>query len=336
MKRSKAIALAVAALFAITALMVIPAVSGIPEYVHPAAGGTPGASHWDFSAFAVTWQLNPSTGSNVTGSRSVADVLQASFATWQAAPNTALQVSRGPDSNSTSPGFDANSSSNFNLVCFVCQGDFSKDTGALAVTITTLEDRPGGPTGHGGHTTFVGQIIDADILFNPSTQFATSSDGTGQDLQTVATHEIGHFLGLDHSGVARAVMFPFAAPNETTLSYDDVAVVSSLYPKGSADYPPATVSGTVTLSGSGPIFGAHVFLDSTTGSEPLSGFNVRKSPIGTLTFPDGTYRITGVPADSYTVAAEPLDDPVKNGDVSDYGPAFGRQSVVTNFTTRYH
>ena len=166
---------------------------------------------------------------------------------------------------------------------------------------------------------------------NPSTQFDTGG-GTGQNLQTVATHEIGHFFGLDHSAVVRAVMFPFAPDILTTLSYDDVAGISSLYPQGTPDVATGSISGKVRLSGSS-VFGAHVFANSTTSALPFA--NVRKTPIGTLTLTDGSYTIRGVPPDSYLVVAEPLDLPVTDSDVS-WASEFNQAKVQTNFTTRWH
>src|SRR5690242_5859586 len=323
--------LAVAALVAVAGMALLcaaPMQSFTPNLT--AGGAGPQMDHWDFSAFPVTWNLNPKTGDNITGSRSVADVMQASFDTWLASPNASINVSRGLDSSVAAEG---SSPSNINLLCFVCSDtDFSKDAKTLAVTITTTADRIGESDGHGGQARFVGQLMKADILFNPSTQYSTDG-GSGQDLQTVATHEIGHFLGLDHSGVVRAVMFP-AASFIRTLSYDDVAGLSTLYPKASPDVPTGSVSGMVHL-GSGPVFGAHVYADSTTNAFGFSG-NLRKSPIGTLTRPDGSFTIQGLPADSYIITAEPLDGPVNNSDISGYPSAFGQPSVQTNFTTRWH
>src|SRR5207244_13399351 len=101
------------------------------------------------------------------------------------------------------------------------------------------------------------------------------------------------------------------------------------------EVPTGTISGTVRWGGSG-VFGAHVFADSTSAAEPFAAFNVRKTPIGTLTLPDGTYVIRGVPADSYVVTAEPLDLPVADSDLGGYASAFGKGSVQSGFTTRWH
>jgi hypothetical protein len=319
----------VAAIIAITLYRPLPASSHLNDFTSSSAGPQP--DHWAASALPVQWNLNPAHGANIQGSRSVADVIQASFSTWMGAPNTAVSAARGPDSGATAAGFNTT-----NLICFVCNGDFSSEAETLAVTITTTATSVGDSDGRGGRTQFVGQILDADLLFNPTKNFTTDIGGANQDLQTVATHEIGHFFGLDHSAVVRAIMFPFTPDTaNTTLSYDDVGAISATYPKGSPDVATGVISGAVRLSGSA-VFGAHVFADSQTAAQSFSGFNVRKSPIGAMSLTDGTYSITGVPPDSYVVTAEPMDLPVSNSDVSDFPKAFNKTAVQTNFNTRSH
>jgi len=324
----KAFSFAVAALISVAAaILAIPAFSFLPQLT---------ASHvdqWSVSAFPIQWNLNASAGSNVTGSAGVASVIGSSFATWIAAPNTTLPVTQGANS---SVSMESSSPSNINLICFVCSDVQFGGNETLAETITTTADAAGQSDGHGGTTLFAGQIIKADIAFNPGVQFNTGgTGGSGQDMQTVATHEIGHFFGLDHSAVTRAIMYPFAPDVLTTLSYDDVAGISSLYPKAPPDVATSTIAGSVTL-GSATVFGAHVYANSTTNANPFSAFaTVRKTPIGTLSLPDGTYSIAGVPADSYIVISEPLDLPVSDSDVS-WASEFGQGAVQTNFTTRWH
>ena len=312
-----------------------PALSYLPQYTRPPGGGNPAIDHWDFSNFAVVWNLNPARNSNIQGGRSTADAIQASFNTWLSAPNAAVQVTRGADT-SAQAGFSQDSANNTNVVCFVCTADFSDEPETLAVTLTTVANGAGGSNGHGGRTTGTGQILDSDILFNPNRTFSTDAGSNGvEDLQTIATHEIGHFFGLDHSGVVRAVMFAFAPTQLRTLAYDDVAALSFVYPSSAPQVTTGHITGTVSFAGGGGVFGAHVFAESVTGSHPFAAFNIRKSPISAVTLPDGSYRITGLPPDGYVVTAEPLDLPTENENIESYAPAWGRSSVQTNFTTRW-
>lgn len=308
-------------------LLAIPAFSYLNEYT----GTAP--DRWDFAAFPVTYAINPNVGANVHGGVAAATaVINASFATWNAAPNAAINVTAAGTTTAAKNGADG-----VNLICFNCPGDYSKDSTTLAVTWTTIATSAGEDTKHGTQSTFAGQIFDADILFNPNVQWTTSGTPTDpqEDLQTVATHEIGHFLGLDHSAVVRAVMYPFAPPLLTTLSYDDVAAISANYPKAVQDFPTGAISGTISFATGGGVFGAHVFADSTSAA-PSVWPNIRKSTISAITKPDGTYTIQGVPPDTYTVGAEPLDLPVSNGDIKDYATEFGKTAVDKNFTTRWH
>ena len=325
MRRWKAILLALVLTVA-ACWLVRPAFSFVPEI-------TSGHNdEWSVTSFAMQWNIDPSTGSNITGSaNTVTTVIANSFAAWVNAPNTTLPVTQGANSNVTQ---ETSSPHNVNLICFVCNDVAFGGSETLAETITTTADAAGQDDFHGGVTQFAGQIIKADIAFNPAVTFDLGG-GSGQDLQTVATHEIGHFFGLDHSAVTRAMMFPFAPDILHTLSYDDVAGISSLYPQAAPDVATGSITGTVGLGGTG-VFGAHVFANSTTSANPFSGFaNIRKTPIGALTLTDGSYSITGVPADTYVVIAEPLDQPVSNADVS-WASEFGKSAVQTNFTTRWH
>lgn len=264
------------------------------------------------------YRINTTIGSNIagTGARSVTAVINSAFASWANAPNAAMSATfLGTTGNGIS------STDGQNVICFTCSADFTKDNSTLAVTTTS--------TATSG---IVGQLLDADIAFNPGKSFSTDNS-SGQDLETVAVHEIGHFFGLSHSGIVKAVMFAYAPSFERDLGYDDVAAFSALYP-GAVTVPIQRISGTVRLGGAG-VFGAHVYAESQTTATPFSS-PIRKTPISALTDTNGAYVIQGLPNDTYIIVAEPLDDPTSNAEIPDYAKAFGRTAVQTNFTTRWH
>ncbi|GMI98279.1 hypothetical protein HRI_003497200 [Hibiscus trionum] len=61
--------------------------------------------------------------------------------------------------------------------------------------------------------------------------FGVEKSDVAVDLESVAVHEIGHLLGLAHSPVKTAVMYPSLKPREkkVDLSIDDIQGVQSLY-----------------------------------------------------------------------------------------------------------
>jgi hypothetical protein len=317
------------------ACMVVIVAGWVFMYVKPAqsylelgsaSGGKFTAEKWQSLPVPVQISTNIASGSKLVGDTHFETVIQNSLATWNAAPN--FQDPLGAATVGTLSG----TQSGVNLICFCANNPgFSSNDGTLAITVTTTSGS---------------QIIAANIFFNPQPSglcFATDSSvsacptsgDTVQDLQTVATHEIGHMIGLDHSSLVRAIMFPFAPDKETELSWDDVAGAALLYPKSAPDVATGTITGKVSLNGTG-VFGAHVFANSSTGNNPFSSFpNIRKTPIGVLSDTSGNYTISGLPSDSYQVIAEPLDGPVDNSNV-DWAGDFGQSTVRTNFTTRMH
>jgi len=103
-----------------------------------------------------------------------------------------------------------------NSICFD-QADMAFTPGVLAFTRVISTDRLGVQVGSSAVSTQLGQILDADIYFNPSdsrTAFATpqalAAAPTAYDFESVLTYELGHFLGSSHSAAWRAIMFPFA------------------------------------------------------------------------------------------------------------------------------
>lgn len=73
-------------------------------------------------------------------------------------------------------------------------------------------------------------IATAPILFN-GVGFRFTTNGSGTDLQSIATHEIGHLLGLGHSNLQSATMYAayVGGTGARTLHQDDIDGVCSLY-----------------------------------------------------------------------------------------------------------
>ena len=92
-----------------------------------------------------------------------------------------------------------------------------------------------------------GRIIDADIVFwDEAFKFFAGSSGCsgGFYIEDIAAHEFGHALGLGHSALSGATMFPSVSScnsGNRTLDADDIAGVRALYPLQAPPLPPTGV-----------------------------------------------------------------------------------------------
>lgn len=146
-----------------------------------------------------------------------------------------------------------------------------------------------------------GQIIDADILFNGKNfRFTTSGQIARFDVQDVAAHELGHLIGLDHSGCAGATMYPYVDSTvilHRSLSIDDIRGARDMYPGSSY----GQIMGTVVRDGTTSLVrGAHVVARDVAGR--FAG--------ATLSGSNGGFTLAALDAGRYTVYADPLDFPV--------------------------
>jgi len=117
---------------------------------------------------------------------------------------------------------------NENVIAHLSRSEWTDDRRAFAITKIWYNARNG-------------HILGADMLFNGNMDpFGTCppagcSDNEITDFRNVATHEVGHFLGLAHSDVDDSTMWCDASPGETTkrdLAADDVDGLCSIYAEG--------------------------------------------------------------------------------------------------------
>lgn len=70
-----------------------------------------------------------------------------------------------------------------------------------------------------------GGTLAGDIVFNSNATWGSQ----GYDIETVAIHEFGHALGMDHSTLSNADMYAYYNGTKTTSSSDDIAGIQSIY-----------------------------------------------------------------------------------------------------------
>jgi hypothetical protein len=79
------------------------------------------------------------------------------------------------------------------------------------------------------------RIYDADVYTNTSVQMYSSRESgcsSEFDIDGIMVHEVGHVIGLGHSNVAGATMYPTVSSCNTanrTLEADDIAGMNALY-----------------------------------------------------------------------------------------------------------
>jgi hypothetical protein len=185
-------------------------------------------------------------------------------------------------------------------------------TSAIAVTMLVLE---------AGEQNAV--IREADIVFSSSYTFRTYWQWQGgyYDIQHIALHEIGHFLGLDHSPILAATMAPYGVYDNTdrNLKRDDIVGISEICPAGASGY--GRIQGLASVGGQ-PRFGVHVAALDSSG----------RTVVSALTGRDGRYSLGLLQPGSYRIYAEPLDEPFTEDEL---GGSYYSGLMVDDFRTTF-
>ena len=342
----------------------------------PLAGGCPQPDLWNLSLSApldrqwstsltpmFTTVLTVATAGTAAQLTEIQQAISDSFGAWAGVAGTTFNSTTYPGllapivqvTAAESCTDDAEDNvDGLNTICFN-QSSMGFTSGVLAFTRTITANAPGVSVGASATAAFAGQILDSDTLFRNDGQatFATPAalatpQGAGAyDLESLLIHELGHWFGLDHSGVWRAVMFPYAPPpgqflgNRPTpqapdgpLADDDRTGIRALYPDPNDAVNVGTISGHVlpantfalatipspsTGSSVTGIFGAQVVaVDANTGAviaATLSGWSC--NPASPPVQFDGSYEIDRLPVgQSYNLYAEPFVGLVQPSDFS--------------------
>ena len=284
---------------ALTLLMIFLSLTAQPAqaYLHLtfSVGAMQTPLKWDQAR--VRWFATDRGAPGVTAAQFQTAAASA-FATWEAVPTASIAfqfvgfTSAVPfeDDGISTLGFDA-------------EPDLDRVLGATTFVVDTLS----------------GEIVESDVFFNSIFTWSTAQAGDASrfDLQSVATHEIGHLIGLGHSALGEteirpdggrrvlasgAVMFPISLGRgsiaDRTLQPDDIAGVSDLYPDGDFRDTTGAVSGRVVRSGA-EVIGAHVVAFNPKTGALVGGFSLGDG---------GAFQIAGLSPGAHVIRVEPLDD----------------------------
>lgn len=238
----------------------------------------------------VVYNLNPA-GSNDVPFAQVEAAIASSFQAWENLPDCSIAFTRG-ENRSESGG------RNDGIFQIYWREDSTIDDGldiSGALAVTRLFTFVGGGRD--------GEIADVSLTFNGNTvTWGTDGSASRVDIAEVATHEIGHALGLDHAPIGASTMFPRTGNGSIrnrSLATDDQIAASVLYPSSSFFSQTGTLRGSVRDNAGNALLGAVVVANDANGNAVATALTQR----------DGSYLLRGLPPGNYSVFVEPIDPP---------------------------
>lgn len=255
-------------------------------------------ARWRDNSFKIS--ISSSLTANATNIKFDSDVVGAvlrSLKAWEAVADIKFQVDFTDRQSVSQAG---TSGDGVNLITIAQTPEnvlfFSKNGGSDSARTRVFVNRRG-------------FISEADIVLSPFQQFSTDGSFGTFDLESTLTHEIGHLLGLRHSGVLGSMMADnipkngaFGTPfSSRALSDSDAASARDIFGAPGEIECCASISGKLSLPNGKPAKGFQVWAEEDGTGRVLGHAE---------TAIDGSYRIGGLLDANALLFWRKTDDPM--------------------------
>jgi len=186
-------------------------------------------SGFKWMASSATWSYNPQD-EPVTVAGAAQQSMQAAASTWGQQGVAFFFTGGGSSGNGT--GACGGGTDGFNTVGWAPQ------SGSVLAVTCSWYSTVGNP---------YKPAVEFDMQFDPDWNWTTGSP-TQVDLESVALHEFGHALGLNHTGDGSAVMYASypSGAQKRQPTQDDIDGLNAIYGAGGGGTPTATPSPAAT------------------------------------------------------------------------------------------